>query len=197
MKENSSEFTFKCKKCGSCCRAGLEVSIRKEDVLKWLDLGKLEILKNIQIDAKSISSEGLAGYHIEEKNALLDLLQKYDKNLYESKKRELADFIIKNHEYLGEGILPLPIYTFIPELGRMPILVPKYFNTILEGIDRGLEYIIRFENNGTCPFLKENICAIHEIKPLDCKNFPYNDKGKLKLDNYFLKICKGIKKNLK
>lgn len=194
MKDIKEQILYKCIKCGSCCRAGLEISIHKEDVFKWIESDNHELLKNIQIDAKSISSEGLAGYHIEEKNALLEILNNYDKKFYEIKKQELKNFILNNHEYVGNGIIPLPIYTFIQELGRMPILLPHNFNIILEGINNKIDYIIKFNNEGTCPFLKNNTCSIHVIKPLDCKQFPYDDKGNIKNDNYFLKTCKGVKK---
>ena len=80
------KYEYKCIKCGQCCRAGLEISIRKEDVLTWIQAGKEEFASHIQIDPKSISSEGLGGYHIEEENALLELLKKYENEEYDEKK---------------------------------------------------------------------------------------------------------------
>ncbi len=194
MNDNSGQFSYNCIKCGNCCRAGLEISIRKQDIINWKDRNKRDFLEHIQIDAKSISAEGLAGYHIEEKNALLALLNEKNIDIYEMKKEELRDFILKNHEFQGEGSLPLPIYSFILELGRMPVLIPKDFTTILEGINKNIDYVIKLDSNGSCPFLKKNECSIHEIKPFDCRSYPYDERGHIKLDKFFLKICPGIRK---
>ncbi|MBN1801623.1 MAG: YkgJ family cysteine cluster protein [Candidatus Lokiarchaeota archaeon] len=190
-------YSYECKKCGKCCCVGLEISIRKEDVFLWREAHKVSFLQHIFIDPKSISVEGLGGFHIEEKNALVDLLKKYSGHYYEMKKKELKDFILSNHNFVGKSVIPLPVYTFIEELGRMPILIPKSFEILLEGIQWGLDYLLLYESSGKCPFLKNNLCDIHEIKPRDCKLFPYNEFGILKIDDYFLKICPGIKKKLK
>ena len=187
------KYEFKCLRCGDCCRAGLEISIRREDILNWLQAGKNDFNVHVQIDSKSISSEGLAGYHIEEQNALMELLKVNNKEDYEIKKKELQEFILKNHDYLGKGMLPLPIYSFIETLDRMPILVPRTLEVVLEGIKRGIAYILKYKSDRRCPFQQDNLCRIQEIKPKDCKRFPYKEDGSLKTDNYILKICKGIK----
>ena len=69
--------SYKCVKCGNCCRAGLEISIRKQDMKKWINAGKYDFVEKIQIDPKSISPDGLAGYHIEEKNASYHLVNNW------------------------------------------------------------------------------------------------------------------------
>jgi len=194
MKKMTKQISYKCVKCGNCCRAGLEISLHKLDVKRWIDARKNDFIDKIQIDPKSISPDGLAGYHIEEKNALLTLLRQFNNKEYQIKKEELKKFILENHDFIGNGIFPLPIYTLIEGLGRMPILVPHNFNVILQGLDRNIDYIIKFEKDGSCPFLSENICSIHEIKPFDCKEFPYDNEGNIKIDKYFLKICNGIMK---
>lgn len=188
----SKQISYECVKCGNCCRAGLEISIYKIDVKRWVDAGKKRFIDKIQIDPKSISLDGLAGYHIEEKNALLTLLKQFNDDEYKIKKNELKQFILENHDFLGNGIFPIPIYTFIKHFGRMPILVPHNFDVVIEGINRNIDYIIKFEKDGSCPFLMDNLCSIHEIKPLDCKKFPYDEKGNIKIDSYFFKICKGL-----
>lgn len=185
-------YEYKCIKCGECCRAGLEISIRKDDVLTWIQAEKKDFASHIQIDPKSISSEGLGGYHIEEENALLQLLKNYGEEEYEEKKKELEEFILTNHDYLGKGIVPLPIYAFIKDLGRMPILVPKSFQAVFEGMKRGIAYILMYQSNQWCPFQKDNLCSIQDIKPQDCKRFPYDKEGKLKTEDHILKLCKGI-----
>ena len=93
----------------------------------------------------------------------------------------MKHFILKKHLYLGKG-KPLPVYTFIENLGRMPILIPKSLKVALKGLEWDLVYLINFEPGGYCPFLKTNICSIHAIKPNVCYKFPYNNKGELKID---------------
>jgi Fe-S-cluster containining protein len=40
--------------------------------------------------------------------------------------------------------------------------------------ERGLAYIaLRKEENGTCIFLKDNMCMIHVIRPTVCASFPF------------------------
>ncbi len=193
----TKQISYKCVKCGNCCHAGLEISIREIDLKKWIDKGENDFIDKIQIDPKSISPDGLAGYHIEEKNALLALLKQFNDNEYQIKKKELKQFILENHDFLGNGIYPIPIYSFIEQLGRMPVLIPHDFDVVIEGIKRNIDYIIKFKKDGSCPFLTDNLCSIQEIKPLDCKQFPYDDKGAIKINNYFLKICNGIKTTFK
>ena len=113
---------------------------------------------------------------------------------YEIKLDKLKKFILKNHEFLGNGP-PLPIYTFIPDLGRTPILVPKSLKVLLKGLKWGLVYILKFKLSGSCPFLKDNLCSIQEIKPKVCRIFPFNEKGDLKVDEYFINMCQGLTKN--
>jgi len=191
--QKDKEFKYECVQCGNCCRAGFEVVIEKEDVERWIKLEQNEFFQFIQIDPKCISPNGLGGYHIEEVNTLKRIEEKYKDNEVNEKREELKEFILNNHIYIGKGS-PLPIYTFLPDLGRTPILIPKSFRVIWEGLEWGLVYTLKFELGGYCPFLKENLCSIHKIKPNVCRSFPYNNKGELKIDDYFIKICKGITK---
>ncbi|MFX1442763.1 MAG: YkgJ family cysteine cluster protein [Promethearchaeota archaeon] len=192
--QNYKEINYECVQCGNCCRAGFEIVIEKEDIERWIKAKKNEFLQYIQIDPKCISPTGLGGYHIEEVNTLKKIEKKYKDNDVNEKLDELKDFILNNHTFLGNGP-PLPIYSFLPDLGRTPILIPKSFLTILNGLKWGLIYSLKFELGGYCPFLKENLCSIHPMKPNVCRSFPYNKNGELKIDDYFIKICKGITKN--
>lgn len=188
------QYRYECIQCGNCCRAGFEIVIHKEDAERWITNKKIDYCKHVMIDPKCISLTGLAGFHIEEVNTLERIKKKYGEEQFEQKTAELVEFIKETHEYLGEGIIPLPIYTIIPGMERRPILVPKSFITMRDGWRWGLIYIIRFENSGDCPFLIDNLCSIHAIKPNECKAFPYDKDGKLTVDNYRLKICKGFKR---
>ncbi|MFX1451658.1 MAG: YkgJ family cysteine cluster protein [Promethearchaeota archaeon] len=190
----NKEYRYKCIQCGNCCRAGFEVVIEKEDIECWIKYKQNKFIQFIQIDPKCISPTGLAGFHIEEINTLQKITETYKENEVNEKLEDLKQFILKNHIYFGKGS-PLPIYTFLPDLGRTPILIPKNFQIILEGLEWGLVYTLKFEDGGYCPFLEENLCSIHKIKPNVCRSFPYNKDGELKIDEYFLKICKGITKH--
>lgn len=189
-----AKYKYKCVQCGNCCRAGFEIVLGQEDIDRWIKIGKSDYYQFIQIDPKCISKTGLAGYHIEEVNTLEILEKKYKDKEYKKKIEGLKKFILNNHQFLGNG-LPLPIFTFLPDLGRTPILAPKNFQVILKGLEWGLVYIIKFEISGYCPFLKENLCSIHKIKPNVCRSFPYNENGELKVDEFFIKICQGLTKN--
>ncbi len=192
--QQTTKYKYNCAQCGNCCRAGFEIVIEQEDIERWIKAGKSNFYQYVQIDPKCISNTGLAGYHIEEVNTLQKLKEKYKDKEYDSKLDELKEYILKNHVYLGKGWPPLPIYTFLPDLGRTPILVPKNLNVLLEGLKWELVYVILFEVGGYCPFLKDNLCSIHEIKPNVCRSFPYNEEGDLKIDEFFIKICQGLTK---
>ena len=189
----NNQFHYECKKCGNCCRAGLEVVIEKQDIETWIRARKDDFSKYLQIDPKCISLEGLAGFHIEEKNTIQKIKDKFKDEKVNKKIQQLKRFIIENHFYLGKG-KPLPVYIFIEDLERMPILVPKSLKIVLKGLKWDLVYLLNFEPGGYCPFLKDNHCSIHDIKPNVCRNFPYNKNGELKIDEYFLKICQGLYK---
>lgn len=190
----TKEYKFNCNQCGNCCRAVFEVVIQKEDIEKWINGGHSDFYQFVQIDAKSISPTGLGGFHIEEVNTLEILKKKYKDKTYKKKLAKLKNFILKNHKFLGNG-LPLPIHTFITDLGRTPILVPKSLKKLLKGLEWGLVYIIKFEVGGYCPFLDKNLCSIHDIKPKVCRSFPYNEEGELKVDEFLINICQGLMKN--
>ncbi|MGQ4873550.1 MAG: YkgJ family cysteine cluster protein [Promethearchaeia archaeon] len=190
---NKSRSIFECQKCGNCCKGGFSINIHPYDVKKWILNKRTDIAHYIEIDPKCISEKGLIGYHIEERNAILRLEQKYPDN-WREKVEQLKEFIIEKHYYLGENIYPLPIYTIIPEAGRNPIFIAKSFITIRDGwIKWGLTYRISFGKSIKCPFLKDNSCTIHSLKPYECATFPFKEDGKLRSDEYALKICKGLK----
>lgn len=186
-------YHYECKKCGNCCRAGFDIHLRKQDILKWIQAEKTELLQYIQIDPKCISTEGLGGFHIEMDGGEESLGEKFQR-FTETEKNDLINFILNNHDYVGEGELPLPIKTFIPGMGNRPILTPHSFEIILKGFKYNIIYILKLNLN-TCPLFEDNLCSIHEIKPIECSAFPYTVSGELKVDVFMLKICKGLKKN--
>ena len=183
-------INYECIKCGSCCRAGFDVRVRKNDILKWINLGKNKFIQNIKIDPKCISSDGLGGFHIEEEDNSKSLGRIFH-TYSEEEQQELINFILNNHVFVGQDEIPLPIQTFLPNIPPRPILIPKNFEVIKQGLKRKIIYILKF-NLIMCPFLKGNLCSIHNIKPEDCKNFPFDQYGNCYINDFELKICKGM-----
>ena len=70
--------------------------------------------------------------------------------------------------------------------------MPINYKVIYEGLKLGLNYILMFDPQGQCPFLKGNLCSIHELKPLACQKFPFDEKGQVRLVEHILKVCKGL-----
>jgi Fe-S-cluster containining protein len=178
--------------CGECCRAGYEVEIEREDIKKWMKLEKLELLENIIIRPESISTKKRNNIKLRE-GVLLKKNKKTYSNSYK-KVKSLIKFILKTHLYFGKNCLRKNITTIIPNLDYDPLLVPKTFKNMLKGLDHGLKYIIKNDIYGKCPFLKLNLCSINQIKPINCKLFPYTKEGILRNDYPFLAICCGLKK---
>ncbi|TFG16953.1 MAG: YkgJ family cysteine cluster protein [Promethearchaeota archaeon] len=157
-----------------------------------MNLEKEELLDNCMIQPECISINN----HTELNSDWGSTIKRIKKEspYIKIKIKELIDFIQENHLYYGISCLRSYIKTIIPEVGYDPIFSPKNFKVILTGLDLGLKYIIRTDANGACPFLKLNKCLIHKIKPLDCKNFPYNKDGSLRRDSPFISICSGLQK---
>ena len=108
---------------------------------------------------------------------------------------ELVRFILENHEYRGEGHgFPIARPFLKQAWGNRPILNPKSFATVLEGMNLWLDYMIMNELHDQCPFLLEkNICQIYDLRPWNCSLFPRDPNHELRTNNYILNICKGIK----
>jgi Fe-S-cluster containining protein len=170
------QYRFKCLKCGDCCRVPIKIIISVNDTIKWKELNKTDFLNHIQICPLTFSPLKLG-------------------EMDEGERTKVIEFIVSNHTYDGEGS-GFTIHR--PYLRRgwssRPILHPNSFDVIIKGVKFGLEYIMSNDLGGQCPFLRENVCSIHEIKPLVCKNFPYTEKGKLRTEKRLLEICKGIQK---
>lgn len=109
------------------------------------------------------------------------------------KKKRAYRFYQAKSSLFGRRYRTLPIYTVIPGMERRPILVPKCFEVMQEGLKKGLIYILKYEKYSKCPFMEHNKCSIHDEKPSECRAFPYDKEGNLRDDDYLRKICKGFK----
>ncbi len=203
---------FKCLMCGNCCRQYWDVIITKQDVLIWDQLGKDAFLDFIQINPLSISPAGLGdrrfGIPFVEIPSLIennddDAGELWDFIEFEKSLNRLKDFILRNHNYLGEGESNLTIHGyfsfFYPNeayfngMGERPIFSPKNFRVILKGINLGLKYILMFDALRHCGFLEGNLYSIHKLKPQACKMFPLDMEKKLRKEKHILNVHKGLK----
>jgi Fe-S-cluster containining protein len=179
-------------KCGECCKAGYKVFINRDDFIDWDENKKSKLLEHVKIDPKCISMKDLNEHQKKNGNAIKKIKNNNLNQDYELKLRELILFIQENHLYQGKEYYPLDYFTIIPYMRDNPILVPKSFNIIFEALTRGIDYIIKLDSNGACPFLNLNLCSIQNYKPSACKAFPFNKDGHMRDDDYFFSICRGL-----
>ncbi|MGV9205136.1 MAG: YkgJ family cysteine cluster protein [Promethearchaeia archaeon] len=184
---------FVCAQCGRCCRSGYEILIHPEDAKRWIQARRIDLIRQIQIDPKCISTNYQGNLHERKANLLSRLKSRFSPHELVKHLSHLIDFITHHHTYGGRDPRNVSIQTFIPGLTHMPVLIPKNFQVMREGWRRGLVYILKQEEGGKCPFLKHNLCSIHPIKPSDCKTFPYDIRGNLRKDIYTLSLCEGLK----
>ncbi len=207
IKGSVEYYKYKCIKCGNCCRNNYDIEIKREDILLWKEKGRPDILKTIQIGPSSITDAQLGLYNVDD--ALLDDKdQRLERSIDRHQKtqkiieedptflKELADFILDAHDYLGEDEnSPALPHTFIPNVGYRAIFSPKNFEVVEEGWKRNLRYMCIMDLRNQCENLKNNMCAIHEIKPFDCRAYPNKKEMESEERRFqkFLKVCKGIK----
>jgi Fe-S-cluster containining protein len=169
-------YRFECFHCGDCCRF-LDILLEKGDILKWI-VGDREFLQYIQIQPESTSA---------------DLFIKAE---MEGKLEALKQFILeKHHRSQGENLQRDSLtfsHLFLPELGANCILSPQTYQIVLEGMDLGMKYMLISKQNGDCVFFTGQGCAIYEIKPSICTNFPFEADGTLAVNDWTLYLCKGI-----
>ena len=169
-----SRYNYECRKCGKCCKV-LEVVLLEEDILKWKKTKRDLYLNFIEICPMTFSTVKL-------------------KEMEEEKRNKVVSFILANHEYGGEGNgFPIRNSYFNQNWGSRPILKPKSFDIMIQGMQLGLEYILLNEFHKKCPFLKKHLCAINDSKPFFCSLFPYDINKELRLEPFILNLCKGIK----
>ena len=177
--------------------------------MKWDRHGKNEFLKHIQINPLSISPAGLSDYTYGESVIEIPGLverreenKEFNKVEFEKRLEAIRNFVLENHDYHGEGEASLPVYsyfsfffpvdTYFDGVGAFPIFRPRSFTVMLKGLNLEVKYVLSFDSHGHCIFLNENLCSIHEIKPVACQKFPFNQDGSLRIDERVLEICQGI-----
>jgi len=173
------DYKFECIHCGVCCRF-LDILIEKEDILKWIRLGRRDILHNMQIQPESISADFYIKAEMEGnlEDAKRILLEKHDQ--CQSERCQRASLMFS--------------HMFLPELDSGCILIPQTFQIALDSMQFGLKYMLMEKNNGDCVFFTGHGCLIYEIKPHVCTNFPFEKDGTLAVNDWTLHLCKGIQR---
>ena len=177
--EKRTFYQFECIQCGTCCRS-LDISLVKEDIMNWMQKGKGEFLPHVQIDPYSIAPARFFNLKTEDEQEIL------------------KTFVLENHEYIGEESVASDEIIILPNVifsgkGTRPIFIPYDFEIMLEGLSLNINYLINPLLHGKCPFLENNLCSIHEMKPLACKTFPFNRSGEFASDDGPLLTCNGFK----
>jgi len=171
-------YRFECFHCGDCCRF-LDILLEKGDILKWIAGGK-DFIHYIQVQPESASA---------------DLFIKAE---IEGKLEDLNKFLLEKHQRsFGENFQRNSLTSariFLPELGTNCILSPKTYQIVLEGMNLGIKYMLCSKKDGDCVFFTGRECAIYEIKPAICTKFPFEADGTLAVNDWTLRLCKGIKR---
>lgn len=188
------QYEYECLRCGECCRGTFAITIEERDIVLWKELGKEELLDHVQLLPESIAMKDEHGIHLKEGRGIKWLRNNYPAHQVLSRISELRQFIEKTHLYFGESKTLEAVYSIFPNMRWTPIFLPKKFDAVLEGLQRGLKYAILTDSYGKCPFLHLNDCLIQEYKPYCCQKFPYDRRGHLKIDDYRLEKCKGLKR---
>ena len=167
-------YEYRCIHCARCCRGIIQVIIYEDDLRKLIQDEGSHIVHNLMLNPISFSP------------------LKFEK-MEEKQRLKVIDFILKNHEYSGEGDGFQIDRPFVKRnWGSRPILVPKTPEIILQGMDLDLEYILTHELHGQCPFLNGNFCTIQASKPKVCRQFPFDRENRLRVDDFVLSTCRGV-----
>jgi Fe-S-cluster containining protein len=172
-------YQFECIHCGDCCRF-LDILLEKEDILKWISEKRGDLLAYIQIQPESLSADFFVKAELEGK---LD---------------EMKQFLLtKHHRSQSEDFQRDSLmfsHLFLPDIGRNSILSPDSYETVLAGMKVGIKYMFVSRSGGDCVFFTGNGCSIYESKPLICTRFPFETNGTLAVNDWTLRLCKGIKR---
>jgi Fe-S-cluster containining protein len=171
-------YQFECFHCGDCCRF-LDILLEKNDILKWIAEAR-DFLQYIQIQPESASADLFIKAEMEGKLEVLKkfILEKHQRSSGENLQRDSLSFA----------------HLFLPELPSNCILSPQTYQIVLEGLDLGIKYMLLSKKNGDCVFFTGQGCAIYEIKPAICTKFPFESDGTLVVNDWTLRLCKGIKR---
>jgi Fe-S-cluster containining protein len=201
---SGTRYTHDCIRCGACCRRAYTIVIRTSDVERWIQKGREDIARGLQIDLKSVAPAALIPLswysthdasddadHIGPERAFIAAhLAEFD---------ALASFLVNDHENIGTGGIPpnpfIPFW-FLPGVDFRAILRPRTLDIARRGLARGIRYVAIMAVNDACAYLEGNACSIHETKPTDCAEYPVKEQLEREPNAMarFLAVCKGVRK---
>nr|MDO8084662.1 hypothetical protein [Candidatus Sigynarchaeum springense] len=202
--DSGARYAHDCIRCGACCRHAYEIVIRASDVDRWIQLGREEVARGLQVDLKSVSPAALiplSWYSTHDASEDADPIgpERAFVTAHQGEFDALASFLKNEHVNEGTGHDPpgtfIPFW-FLPSVDFRAILRPKTLDIARKGVRRGIRYVTIMAFKDSCAFLEGNACSIHEMKPADCADYPV--KEQLERDPRamakFLAVCKGTRK---
>jgi Fe-S-cluster containining protein len=199
-----ARYAHDCIRCGDCCRRAYEIVIRASDVDRWIQHGREDIARGLQVDLKSVAPAALIPLSWYSANPNVDGGDPIGPEhafmaAHKAEFDALASFLMDCHDNIGTGATapgPFIPFWFLPDVDFRTILRPKKLDIARKGLERGIRYVTIMALKGACAFLDDNSCSIHETKPTDCAEYPV----KVQLEREpralakFLSVCKGVRK---
>ncbi|MEX2684009.1 MAG: YkgJ family cysteine cluster protein [Candidatus Sigynarchaeota archaeon] len=199
---SGTRYAHDCIRCGDCCRNAYEIVVRTSDVDRWIQLGREDIARGLQVDLKSVSPAALiplSWYSTHDVSTDADPIgpERAFIAAHQVEFDALASFLKNDHENAGTGhISPDTFIPFwiLPDVDFRAVLRPKTLEIARKGLRHGIRYVAIMAFKHSCAFLEGNACSIHELKPADCAEYPV--KEQLERDPRamakFLAVCKGV-----
>nr|MDO8114844.1 YkgJ family cysteine cluster protein [Candidatus Sigynarchaeota archaeon] len=198
-------YRYKCTLCGECCRHDYVIDIRMDDVARWKQQDREDIVRGFQIDMKSLAPAAVIplGWYkvhpIDQGTTTEKGSQKSPEMAFLDEHREgvneLVRFIVDNHVRVSNGLKNeyLP-HWFLPDTCYIAIFQPKSIVIMKQGILKGIRYILINNLRGQCEFLQANLCSIHDTKPIVCQEYPNKDhlENDVRAATKFIEVCKGV-----
>ncbi len=201
---SGARYTHGCLRCGACCKRAYVIVIRTSDVERWIQQGREDIVRGLQVDLKSVAPAALiplSWYSAHDASKDADPIgpERAFITAHQAEFDALASFLLEGHENIGSGGVP-PIslipFWFLPGVDFRGILRPRTLDVARRGLARGIRYVTIMAVADACAFLEGNACSIHQTKPTDCAEYPV--KVQLEQDPRamarFLAVCKGVRK---
>ncbi len=199
-----ARYTHECLRCGACCRRAYAIAIRTSDVERWIQQGREDIARGLQVDLKSVAPAALiplSWYSFHDASKDIDPIgpERAFIAAHQAGFDAIASFLLEGHENIGTGgTTPNPFipFWFLPGVDFRSILRPRTLDVARRGLERGIRYVTIMAVEDACAFLEGNACSIHQTKPTDCAEYPVKEQLELepRAMAKFLAVCKGVRK---
>jgi Fe-S-cluster containining protein len=201
---SGARYTYGCIRCGACCRRAYVIVIRAGDVERWIQQGREDIARGLQVDLKSVAPAALiplSWYSTHDASKDADPIgpERAFIAAHQAGFDALDSFLLDCHDNIGNGgttASPFIPFWFLPSVDFRAILRPKTLEIARRGLELGIRYVAIMAVNDACAFLDGNACSIHGTKPADCAEYPVKEQleREPRAMAKFLAVCKGVKK---